>query len=254
MRHRPALIVLSLLIASFCTLARAEAPLPPVDTEVVRVMPILKKLDLSGTVTSPQASQLSTAVAGPVTAVHFDTGASVKAGEVLLEIDAALEQATLKKADAQAAQAAAEVADAKRRLQIAERLAKRDYGPQNEVEARQAEVEIDIATHEAFKAERDRQAVILQRHKLRAPYARFPISAFGGELQHDPPRAPQQHGPLGREANTERHLAPAIQNGGAAWLGRQLWIMQPRTSLLRCAFASVVNPGAFWLRRAIRLD
>lgn len=171
MRHPPALVVVSLLIATFCTPAGAEAPLAPVETEVVRVRPILKRLDLSGTVTSPRASQLSTAVAGPVTAVNFDTGASVKTGEVLLEIDAALEQATLKKADAQVAQAAAEVADAKRRLQIAERLAQRDYGPQNEVEARQAEVEIDIATYEAFRAERDRQAVILQRHKLRAPYA-----------------------------------------------------------------------------------
>jgi membrane fusion protein (multidrug efflux system) len=170
-RRRSVLLLLSLLMPLCSALARAEAPAPPVETEVVRVMPIVKKLDLSGTVTSPQASQLSTAVAGPVTAVHFDTGAHVKAGEVLLEIDAALEEATLKKAEAQAAQAAAEVTDAKRRLRIAERLAKRDYSPQNEVEARQAEVEIDIATYEAFKAERDRQAVILERHKLKAPYA-----------------------------------------------------------------------------------
>ncbi len=144
--------------------------IPPVDTEVVREAPVVRKLELSGTVTSPHASQISTSVGGLVSKVYFDSGAHVKTGDLMLELDAELEEAAYEQAEAQAAQAAGEVKDAKRRLRIAESLAKRKYGPQNEVEARQAEVDIDTATHESFKAEQKRRQVVLQRHQLPAPY------------------------------------------------------------------------------------
>jgi membrane fusion protein (multidrug efflux system) len=151
--------------------APAEAqPIPPVETETVREAPVVRKLELSGTVTSPHASQISTSVEGLVSKVYFDSGAQVKRGDLLLELDGELEQAAYEQAEAQAAQAAGEVQDAKRRLRIAESLAKRNYGPQNEVEARQAEVDIDTATHESFKAEQKRRQVIVARHKLPAPF------------------------------------------------------------------------------------
>jgi len=67
-------------------------------------------------------------------------------------------------------QAAAEVKDAQRRLGIAESLAKRKYGPQNAVEAGQAEIEIDGATHDSFVADQKRHAAILARHRLPAPF------------------------------------------------------------------------------------
>jgi len=145
-------------------------PVPPVETETVRKAPVVRKLELSGTVTSPHVSQISTSVEGLVSAVHYDDGAQVKEGDLLLELDAEMEQAAYDQAVAQAVQAAAEVKDAERRLRIAESLAKRDYGPKNEVEARQAEVEIDKATQEGFLAEQKRRAAILARHTLPAPY------------------------------------------------------------------------------------
>jgi len=145
-------------------------PVPPVETETVREAPVVRKLELSGTVTSPHVSQISTSVEGLVSSVHYDSGAQVKQGDLLLELDAEMEQAAYDQAEAQAVQAAAEVKDAKRRLGIAESLAKRDYGPKNEVEARQAEVEIDKATQEGFMSEQKRRAAILARHKLPAPF------------------------------------------------------------------------------------
>jgi membrane fusion protein (multidrug efflux system) len=163
---------LALFLAAWaCSSDVGEAQnIPPVETEVVHEAPIIHKLELSGTVTSPHASQVSTSVEGLVSTVYFDSGAHVKQGDLLLELDAELEQAAYAQAEAQAAQAAAEVADAKRRLRIAESLAKRDYGPKNEVEARQAEVDIKTATHDSFKAEQKRRKAILTRHKLTAPY------------------------------------------------------------------------------------
>jgi len=143
---------------------------PPVETDVVREAPIIRKLELSGTVTSPHAAQISTSVEGLVSAVHFDNGAEVKRGDLLLELDPELEEAAHAQAEARAVQAGAEVKDAERRLRIAESLAKRNYGPQNAVEAGQAEVEIDSATHESFIAEQKRHAAILARHKLPAPF------------------------------------------------------------------------------------
>ncbi|MHA1518490.1 MAG: efflux RND transporter periplasmic adaptor subunit [Alphaproteobacteria bacterium] len=168
---RNAVLAGLLAMAAICLGAPAKAQsIPPVETEVVREAPVVRKLELSGTVTSPHAAQISTSVGGLISKVYFDSGAHVKTGDLLLELDAELEEAAYEKAEADAAQSAGEVEDAKRRLRIAESLAKRKYGPQNEVEARQAEVEIDTATHESFKAEQKRRQVILERHKLPAPY------------------------------------------------------------------------------------
>ncbi len=154
----------------FATFAAVAQPVPPVETETVREAPVIRKLELSGTVSSPHASQVSTAVQGLISAVHFDSGAHVKQGDLLLELDSELEEAAFEQAEAQTAQAAGEVEDAKRRLRIAESLAQRDYGPQNEVEARQAEVHIDTATYDGAMAEQKRRKAILEDHKLTAPY------------------------------------------------------------------------------------
>lgn len=167
----------SLTTLGFCAVVLAFAaspaiaqPIAPVETETVRQSPVIRKLSLSGTVSSPHTAQISTSVEGLVSAVHFDSGATVKKGDVLLQLDPELEEAAYEQAEAQAVQAAGEVKDAKRRLHIAESLAKRNYGPQNEVEAREAEVEIDTATHNSYRAEKKRRAVILDRHTLPAPF------------------------------------------------------------------------------------
>ena len=161
---------LVLAIALFSNVAISAPAVPPVQTEVVREAPVIRRLELSGTVTSPRSSHISTSVEGLVSAVHFDSGARVARGDLLLELDAELEEAAYKQAEARTAQAAAELADAKRRLLIAESLAKREFGPKNAVEAGQAEVEIDTATHDSFIAEQKRRKAILARHKLPAPY------------------------------------------------------------------------------------
>ena len=151
--------------------ASISAPaVAPVEAEVVREAPVVRRLELSGTVTSPHSSHISTSVEGLVSAVHFDSGARVARGDLLLELDTELEEAAYKQAEARTAQAAAELADAKRRLHIAESLAKREYGPKNAVEAGQAEVDIDSATHDSFIAEQKRRKAILARHRLPAPY------------------------------------------------------------------------------------
>jgi RND family efflux transporter MFP subunit len=150
--------------------AYAQSPAPPVKSEKARMAPVVKQLEISGTVSTPQASQISTSVEGLVSEIHYDSGARVKQGDLLLKLDSELEEAAFSQAQAQTRRAEAEVKDARRRLKIAQTLAKREFGPKNEAEAREAEVDIDLAALEAAKAEEKRRAAILERHELRAPF------------------------------------------------------------------------------------
>jgi len=150
--------------------AEADTAIPVV-VATVRTAPLVNNLELSGTVTSPRVSQLSTAVPGLVDVVRFDSGAAVDAGETLLELDPALEEIAIKQADAEIALAEAELADAERRLGIAENLAARSFGPQNTVDTLKTEVATKEAVIERNKAQRASAVERLDRHFVKAPYA-----------------------------------------------------------------------------------
>ncbi len=143
----------------------------PVAVEVVRTEPLINRLELSGTVTSPRVSQISASVPGLVEAVHFDSGANVEAGDLLLQLDPKLEEMALKQAEAEERQAEAELADSQRRMRIAENLAKREYGPQNTVDTLKNEMQIDAATVERRKAQQAATVERLDRHLVRAPFS-----------------------------------------------------------------------------------
>jgi len=149
--------------------ALAESVVPVV-AETVRRAPLVNNLQLSGTVTSPRVSQLSTAVPGLVTDVRFDSGASVRKGDLLVELDPALDEMTVRQAKAELAEAEAELADAYRRLRIAENLAERSYGPQNAVDALKSEVDTKKAVIERRKAQQASAEERLSRHYVKAPY------------------------------------------------------------------------------------
>ncbi len=148
----------------------AEPNAPRVEVQKVRIQPIFRKVELSGTVTSPRVSQISTSVEGLVKDVFFDSGASVKEGQLLLTLDPEIQDAALAQSTARVAQSEAELTDAKRRLGIAKDLAKRSHGPKNQVDDRLAEIQIDSAALDSSKANQTRLAAILERHKLTAPF------------------------------------------------------------------------------------
>ena len=153
------------------TLTLAKSNAPRVEVQETKIRPIIKKVELSGTVTSPRVSQISTSVEGLVKDILFDSGAIVKEGDLLLTLDPEIEQAVLAQAEARVAQSLAELTDAERRLTIAKNLAKRAHGTKNDVDARLTEIEIDKAALAGSKAQRARMAAILKRYKLKAPFA-----------------------------------------------------------------------------------
>lgn len=138
--------------------------------ETVRKASLINNLELSGTVTSPRVSQLSTAVPGLVTHVRFDSGAEVRKGDLLLELDPALEEMAVRQAKAEVAESEAELADGHRRLRIAENLAERSFGPQNAVDAIKSEINAKKAEIERLKAQQASAEERLSRHYVKAPY------------------------------------------------------------------------------------
>lgn len=165
-------VVLASLLAAEASFgpARAETAIPVVVQTVLK-QTLVNNLELSGTVTSPRVSQISTSVPGLVSAVHFDSGASVSAGDLLLELDPALEEIAIRQVDAEIALAEAELADVYRRLGIARNLAERSFGPQNAVDTLKTEVATKAATIERTKALRASAVERLERHTVKAPYA-----------------------------------------------------------------------------------
>lgn len=157
--------IFSMLIAN---IAAAQAP---VEAEAVTTRNIVHRLSVTGTVTSPRTSVLSTAVAGLVSELFVDEGHRVGAGDVLLSLDPELAQLALERAAAEVRQSEAALADIRRRLDEAERVGPERGIPRTQIESLRSEVAIDKAALVAARAAASEQAAVVERHRLKAPFA-----------------------------------------------------------------------------------
>lgn len=157
-----------LLFMSVFPALAAEAP--KVVTEKAREMEILHQVPLSGTVTSARVSRLSTEVSGQVESMRVDLGDHVKADEVLLALDSEIGQWEHQASQALTEQLRAELSDARRRYEDAQRLRKQNSIPENEIQLRQAEVQIRAAALKRQQAEEKKQQARIERYLLRAPF------------------------------------------------------------------------------------
>lgn len=142
----------------------------PVTVGTATLAPIIEEVSLTGTVTSPKAAQLSTAVEGLVERVYVDAGDRVEQGKVLLVLDPEIEEINLRRERAAIREAEAELADARQRLRDAQQVKQLGITEQA-VRSLQAEVRIDQAALERLQAEAQRQTALLERHQLKAPFS-----------------------------------------------------------------------------------
>jgi RND family efflux transporter MFP subunit len=149
----------------------AVAAQAPVTVVIAAAAPVEESLALTGTVTSERSAALSPRVSGLVAAVNVDAGATVKTGDVLLELDAALARLALARADAGLAEARARQAEAARLREEARQQVERRLVPQTRLLAAEAELRIASATVERLQAERRQQAELVARHTVVAPFA-----------------------------------------------------------------------------------
>ena len=157
-----------------CLLAILALPLlalaaTPVTVATVEMKQPVRELLINGTLAADQSARLSASVSGLVDRVGVDIGDTVGAGDVLLELDAELNQLTLQQAQASYRQQAATMNDAKRRLTEANSLSRSIAA--SEIRSLQAEVETSTASLAATQAEVSRQKALLKRHTLSAPFA-----------------------------------------------------------------------------------
>jgi len=160
-----------LMGAVFMSAGTANSDGVPVIATDAEVGAIINTVRLSGTVVAPRSAHVSTAVGGLVERVSVDLGDGVEAGDVLVELDNAIARHDVAQSEAAIDEAEAELADARRRLRIAERLTPRGNMPESEFDARKTQVRIAAAVVERLKSEAARQRENLSRHTIKAPFA-----------------------------------------------------------------------------------
>lgn len=154
MRH------LAVLLAAF-----AGSGLPA--AEPVKSAPI-QVLDFNGRIEA-QTVRIRPLVSGQLIKLNVAEGSSVKAGEILAEIDPRSSQTELARAEALLLKAQAKARHAGTMLQRAKALSERGAVSREEVSEAEAGVEVSQADIALAKVERERAALNLSRTKLIAP-------------------------------------------------------------------------------------
>ncbi len=148
----------------------AAAPALKVLVAPVVSAPMVEKLLLSGTTTSPQSSALATRVDGYVEKLLVDVGDRVHAGDPLLELDARIASLELQRLTAAAEEADFLYRDAARLAREAKKLVNAKNISQTEYETRIAQAAASKARTAQLSAQRQVQQEQLQRHTLKAPF------------------------------------------------------------------------------------
>ena len=143
----------------------------PVRTVLVTSGPVTEALQLTGTFTAERSAALSPQIAGLVRTLRVDAGDEVATGALLLELDPQLAALEVDRATAALAEGRARLAEAGRLEGEARKLVADNMIPRTAVEAAEAEVALNRATVARLEAERARQAELLVRHRVTAPFA-----------------------------------------------------------------------------------
>ena len=160
----------ALALAALCSTLAAAQSAVPVAVARATEQPVYKQVQITGSVTSPQVAQLSTATAGLVTELLAEEGDRVSSGATLLKLDDELARQQLASAEAQVKQGAIAATDAERRLKEAETLGPRGGIAATLIEDIRAEVAEDKAALARFRADAGLRRAILERHTLKAPF------------------------------------------------------------------------------------
>lgn len=151
--------------------AAPNAPLPPVSVTTIKAqkrdLPITFKA--TGTVTPLTSVDVKAQMSSPIVKVHIQDGQFVRAGDLLVTLDARNEEANLAKARAQLAKDTASLADAQRQLVRARQLLAQNFVSQGAVDTAQALVDAANATIAADQAAIDATRVALSNARITAP-------------------------------------------------------------------------------------
>ncbi|WP_435477459.1 efflux RND transporter periplasmic adaptor subunit [Variovorax sp. ZT5R36] len=147
-------------------IAAVPKPAPQtVSTAQVQKLQWQTQFTAVGTLNPVRGADLSTEVAGLVRTVHFKSGQDVKAGALLVELNADSDIALLHSAEAAAAQAAT--------------VLKRDQAQLAVQAVSQAQIDADTNDLKSKRAQVEQQAAVVAKKSIRAPFSgRLGITAL----------------------------------------------------------------------------
>lgn len=148
--------------------AGGGAPVPVI-TALVNKRNLDINLQAVGTVVPVASVDVRAQVTGLVTKVLVQDGQNVKAGQVLLTLDARADEANVAKVRAQMAKDQASLADAQRQLARAQDLVAKNFISQGAADTNQSTVDSMAATVAADKAALDVALLSLSYSQVRAP-------------------------------------------------------------------------------------
>ena len=165
---------LVVLFALGCT-ARAEkkAPPPPArEVEILRIQPsdVRDSAEYLGSIVSRESVSILPQVSGYVRRIALRPGQSVKAGDVLIELDARQERAALESADAEQRAAASSEELAVRTLERTQALHREGLVSGQELDRAAAQAQAAEAQRRAAAARAAEQRVALGFHAVKAPF------------------------------------------------------------------------------------
>ncbi|WP_246180588.1 efflux RND transporter periplasmic adaptor subunit [Marinobacter changyiensis] len=152
------------------TVSGAAQEGPGVQLAVVEQSDIVEEVTLNGTASALRSSRLSASVEGLVDLVNAQPGDRVAKGDLLIELDDELAGLALASARAESQEAEARLAEARRRLDEARSVGAGRNIAATEVSARESEVATTEATLLRLQATQQRQAALVKRHSIAAPY------------------------------------------------------------------------------------
>ncbi|WP_240724765.1 efflux RND transporter periplasmic adaptor subunit [Onishia niordana] len=140
-----------------------------VETQVVEDTPRIEVLPLTGSVSAPRTTQLSSAEAGQVSELLVDMGDTVTQGQPLLSLDPRDINLERQRARADLARAEVERDEARRLVNEAKQLSAQSI-PASERRQRESTLAAAQATLEARRADYQLTQLQLERHQVRAPF------------------------------------------------------------------------------------
>jgi len=151
----------------------SAASMPPVSVTLVRaqVRDFTIALEASGTVAALSSVDIKPQISAQVLAVHVKEGQFVERGAPLFTLDARVDAANLKKAEAQLLKDEASLADARRQLARSQDLLAKNFVSQGAVDTAQANVDGQQAVVAADRAAIDAVKAQLSFARIAAPSA-----------------------------------------------------------------------------------
>ncbi len=155
--------------------ALGDAPTPVTLAEVKREA-LLEQTVLTGTTIPWRRAELSVQVDGLVTELFVDEGASVKAGDPVLALDARLAELDVQTGQARLREAATRHQDAKRVRDELLELKRSQHASKTDIQSAIAQVEIAAAMLSGERAALASARELADRHRLTAPFAGMVIA------------------------------------------------------------------------------